>query len=81
MVLADVSDTPELREQAGTTHSKPVVPPVLYKPTSEELSAAEKEANCMARPSKQSRDLLIVVDRAMQERRKGTGAICESGAK
>ena len=81
LVLADFVDVPELRKEAGAAASKPVVLPLLYRPTPVELAVAEKEANCAVRPSKQSRDLLLVVDQAMQERRKGTGAICESPGK
>src|SRR5262245_52939489 len=44
LVLADVADAPELRKQCGTVASKPAVLPLLYKPTPEELTAAEKEA-------------------------------------
>lgn len=80
LVLADVVDVPGLRKEAGAAASKPVVLPLLYNPTPAELSAAEKEANCMVRPSKQSRDLLAVVDQTLAERRKGVGAICDSPA-
>ena len=54
LVLADVADVPELRKQCGASASKPAVLPLLYKPTAAELSAAEKEANCLVRPSKKS---------------------------
>ena len=81
LVLADSVDVPELRKEAGATASKPLVLPILYNPTPDELATAEKEANCAVRPSKQSRDLLIVVDQTMSDRRKGTGAICDAGAK
>ena len=69
---------PSLRKEASTTASKPVVLPLLYKPTPAELSAAEKDADCLARPSKVSRDLLAVVDQALAQRRKGVGANCDS---
>jgi len=42
-----------------------------------ELSAAEKEAECLVKPSKASRDLLVVLDQTLSGRRKGVGAICE----
>jgi hypothetical protein len=77
LVLADYNDVPSLRKEAGSMASKPVVLPLLYKPTPAELSAAEKEAECLVRPSKASRDLLIVVDQTLAERRKGVGAICD----
>ena len=78
LVLADVADTPALRKEAGAAASKPVVLPLLYKPTPEEISAAEKEANCMARPSTKSRDLLVVVDETMKSRKNGGAAICDT---
>jgi hypothetical protein len=80
LVLADVKDAPELRKEAGAIPSKPVVLPLLYKPTAEELAAAEKEANCLVRASNKSRDLLIVVDETMKGRQKGVPAICDTAA-
>jgi hypothetical protein len=77
LVLADYNDVPALRKDAASIPSKPIVLPLLYKPTPAELSAAEKEAECLVRPSKASRDLLIVVDQTLAERRKGVGAICD----
>ena len=76
LVLADVADVPELRKQCGASASKPAVLPLLYRPTPEELSAAEKEANCLARPSKKSSDLLAVIDETMKGRSKGTSPNC-----
>jgi hypothetical protein len=78
LVLADFNDVPALRKEAASASSKPVVLPLLYKPTPAEISAAEKEAECLARPSKASRDLLTVVDETMAQRRKGVGAICDN---
>ena len=77
-MLADVADVPGLRKEAGASPGKPLVLPLLYKPTAEELSAAEKEANCQVRPSNKSSDLLIVIDDTMQSRKKGVAAICET---
>lgn len=76
LVLADVTDVPELRKQCGASASKPAVLPLLYKPTPEELSAAEKEANCNVRPSKKSSDLLAVIDETMKDRSKGIAPNC-----
>jgi hypothetical protein len=77
LVLADVADASGLRKDAGAAASKPVVLPLLYKPTPEEISAAEKDASCLVRPSKQSRDLLAVVDQTLADRRKGVSAACD----
>ena len=76
LVLADVADVPELRKQCGASASKPAVLPLLYKPTAAELSAAEKEANCLVRPSKKSSDLLAVIDETMRDRSKGIAPNC-----
>jgi len=78
LVLVDVADAPALRKEASEASSKPVVLPLLYKPTPEELSAAEKEANCMVRPSAKSRDLLVVVDETLKGRRAGVAAVCDT---
>jgi hypothetical protein len=76
LVLADVADVPELRKQCGASASKPAVLPLLYKPTAAELSTAEKEANCLVRPSKKSSDLLAVIDETMKDRSKGIAPNC-----
>jgi hypothetical protein len=76
LVLADVADVSELRKQCGGSPSKPAVLPLLYKPTAAELSAAEKEANCLVRPSKKSSDLLAVIDETMKDRSKGIAPNC-----
>jgi hypothetical protein len=78
LVIADVADAPALRKEAGSVASRPVVLPLLYKPTAEELAAAEKESNCMVRASNKSRDLLVVVDDTMRSRRKGIAAVCNT---
>ena len=80
LVLADIVDVPGLRKQASAVSPRPVVVPLLYKPTPAELTAAEKEADCLVRPSKQSRDLLLVVDATMKSRSKGLTAVCEAGS-
>jgi DNA-binding NtrC family response regulator len=76
LVLADVVDVPNLRKQCGASASRPAVLPLLYKPTPAELSAAEKEANCLVRPSKKSSDLLAVIDETMRDRSKGIAPNC-----
>jgi len=76
IVLADSADVPDLQKKCGTSASKPAVLPLLYKPTAAELSAAEKEANCLVRPSKKSNDLLAVIDETMKDRQKGVAPNC-----
>ena len=76
IVLADFADVPDLQKKCGTSASKPAVLPLLYKPTAAELSAAEKEANCLVRPSRKSSDLLAVIDETMKDRQKGVAPNC-----
>ena len=76
LVLADIADVANLRKQCGASASKPAVLPLLYKPTASELAAAEKEANCLVRPSRKSSDLLAVIDETMQDRQKGVAPNC-----
>lgn len=76
LVLADVADVSGLRKQCSAIASKPAVLPILYKPTAAELAAAEKEANCLVRPSKKSSDLLAVIDETMKDRSKGIAPNC-----
>lgn len=76
LVLADVADAPDLRRRCEAVASKPAVLPLLYKPTPEELSAAQKEANCLVKPSKKSSDLLAVIDETMKDRSKGLAPNC-----
>ena len=76
LVLADVADAPELRKRCDANPSKPAVLPLLYRPTPEELAAAEKEANCLVKPSKKSSDLLAVVDETMKDRSQGLAPNC-----
>lgn len=76
LVLADSTDVPDLLKRCGTSASKPSVLPLLYEPTAQELAAAEKEANCLVRPSNKSSDLLTVIDETMKDRREGIAPNC-----
>jgi len=76
LVLADYADVPDLRRRCGSIAGKPAVLPLLYEPTAAELAAAEKEANCLVRPSNKSSDLLTVIDETMKDRREGTAPNC-----
>ncbi len=76
LVLADYTDVPDLRKRCGTSASRPAVLPLLFEPTAQELAAAEKEANCLVRPSNKSSDLLTVIDETMKDRREGIAPNC-----
>lgn len=79
LVLADLSDSPGVQKDAASAASKPLVVPVLYKPTPDELAAVEKKYGCLIAPaSSRNTDLLPVLDQAMQNRAKGLGARCRT---
>jgi len=80
IVLAELSDSPAVQKEAAAAASKPLVVPVLYKPTPNELAAVEKKYGCLIAPaSSRSTDLLPVLDHAMQNRAKGVGVRCQTG--
>jgi hypothetical protein len=79
LVLADLSDCPDVSRDAASTTGKPMVVPVLYKPTPEELSSVEKKYGCLIAPaSSRATDLLPVLEQAMQNRAKGAGTRCRT---
>jgi len=80
IVLADIADTPGVQKDAASRPSKPLVVPVLYKPTPADLAAVEKRYGCLIAPtSSRGAELLPVLDQAMQSRAKGLGARCQTG--
>ena len=80
IVLADIADSPNVQKVAASAASKPIVVPVLYKPTPTELAAVEKKYGCLIAPaSSRATELLPVLDQAMQSRVKGNAARCQTG--
>jgi hypothetical protein len=72
LVLADISDSAGLEKRVASSPSKPVVVPVLYKATKEEMAAAKSQYGCaLQAPSK---DPLAAIDEAMLQKLKGTEA-------
>lgn len=68
LVLADIVDSPGLEKQLAANPSKPVVVPVLYRATSEELVAAKTQYGCALKAP--SKDPLAAIDEAMAQRLK-----------
>jgi hypothetical protein len=79
LVLADLSDVARLEHELPATASKPAVIPIVYNPTGAELAAAEKQHGCLVKASRKPRELLAVIDEAMQSRLKASGATCQKG--
>jgi len=66
LVLADIADSAALERQVGSEPSMPAVVPVLYRPTGDEMAAAQKQYGCAIKvPSK---DYLAAIDDVMLQR-------------
>jgi len=78
VVLADIADVRGIRKEEGSGPEKPSVIPILYEPTAEELTQAEKDSSCLARASNKSRDLISVIDETVANRQKGLPTTCET---
>lgn len=70
LVLADIVDSPGLEKQVAANPSKPVVVPVLYHATSEEMAAARSQYGCALKAP--SKDPLAAIDEAMAQKLKST---------
>jgi len=68
LVLADIADSPALERQLGSQPSMPAVVPVLYRPTGDELAAAQRQYGCAVKAP--SKDYLAAIDQAMLQRLK-----------
>jgi hypothetical protein len=68
LVLADVADSPSLEKHVSARTSKPVVMPVLYQPTADELAAAQKQYGCAMKTS--AKDYLAAIDTAIAQKLK-----------
>jgi len=67
LVLADIADSPALEEQVASEPYKPVVVPILYNPTDDQLTAARRQYGCaMKAPNK---DPLAAIDEAILQKR------------
>lgn len=68
VVLADLSDAATLQRQFGASPSKPVVFPVLSKPTKAEETAATKQYSFVVKPSTKIGQFLAAIDRVTKSR-------------
>jgi len=81
MVLADIVDARSLRPELAASASAPVVVPVLYQPTKEEIAEAESQAACAGQAAKrQRRQLLRTVEDLLERRAKGLPTACAEPA-
>jgi hypothetical protein len=75
IVLAGMSDLGALAPRLGAGPSAPVLLPLLYDPTPEELSAAEHRYRCVMRSPGKKQHFLAVIDDAMILRARERSAV------
>ena len=70
ILLADISEMVALEGEVGSSPARPVLLPVIYNPTGEELAEAEAEFSCVVRSPSTKKHYLAVIDDAMVQRKK-----------
>jgi hypothetical protein len=70
ILLADISEMVALEPEAGTAPGRPVLLPMIYNATGQELAEAETQFACVMRSPSTRKDYLAVIDEAMRQRRK-----------
>lgn len=66
LVLADVADAEGLEQQARSAPSRPMVLPVIYKPTKAERTATRKKFRCVLKAPGNTAGYLAAIDEAME---------------
>ena len=65
VVLAGISDMTSLEPEVHAASSKPVLLPIIYNPTGEELKAAERQFRCVMKSPSKKQHYLAVIDDAL----------------
>ena len=65
-MLADVADAESLEQLARSARSKPVIVPVVYKPTKAQQNAAQKEFHLLLKAPNNPGQYLAAIDQAME---------------
>lgn len=68
VVLTDLAEADALAQRAQAAPSKPIVLPVLNKPTKSELAAAQKKYSRVLRTSDNPGDYLVTIEAVMKTR-------------
>jgi hypothetical protein len=68
LLLTDVADADRLSKQVGTAALAPVVLPVMYEPTKEEIKQVEARYHCQLKSSDRADQFLSSIDDAMKAR-------------
>jgi hypothetical protein len=70
VVLADFADVARISRQTQSAPSKPIILPVLFKPSKAELAAAQKDYRYALRAPGDEVEYLAAIDQAMKSRSK-----------
>jgi hypothetical protein len=73
VVLADFSDAASIAPEVESASSKPVIVPVLYKPSNADMAAARKQYPFPLKASSDEMQFLTAIDDAMKLRAKTGG--------
>ena len=68
LVLTDVADADHTATQSASSPSKPIVLPVMYEPTKEEVKRIEARYQCRLKSSDKADRYLVTIDDAMKVR-------------
>jgi hypothetical protein len=71
LVVADVADANDLRQQVSSAASKTILLPVAFKASKEEQSAAQKKYHCLLKAPSNPENYLDALDHAMELKLKG----------
>lgn len=75
VVMADLSDVPDLQRAIEAASSRPMLLPVVVNPTAEELAAAQKQFRCLMKAPSRRQSYLAAIDEAMSLREKPARAV------
>jgi hypothetical protein len=68
IVMTALSDMSALEPEVRAAASKPVLLPVIYNPTGQELTAAEKTYSCVLKAPSRNQDYVEVINEALKLR-------------
>lgn len=68
LVLTDVADADQTATDGASSPSKPIVLPVMYEPTKEEIKRIEARYQCRLKSSDKADRYLVTIDDAMKVR-------------
>lgn len=75
-VVADFVDAGALKDEIEAAPGKPILLPLLYNPSKEQLASAQKQFSCAFKASRNNQ-ILRMIEEAMKSKQKGTDPNCQ----